>query len=412
MDPASGEPIDQGLVLWFPGPGSFTGEDLAELHLHGGRAVREAALEALATLPGLRPAEPGEFTRRAFDAGKLDLAEVEGLADLINAETEAQRRQALRQMQGALSRQVEDWRRRLVGAAAHVEAGIDFPDEELPEGIGEGARREIAQVAAEIADSLNDGRRGERLREGFRVAIVGPPNVGKSSILNILARRNAAIVSDTAGTTRDVVEVHLDLRGLPVSLADTAGIRALEEEERELASGHVELEGMRRSRTTAASADLLLLVLEATLAAKQMAEMWDLFDSRTILVLNKSDLLDGGRQHAGHLAKELQRGLAAAGPATALSARSGEGIEALLQLLMAEAEARVGRGAEGVITRLRHRRALEDCSEALRRSLAAEAAELAAEDLRLALRALARVAGRVDVQDLLDVIFADFCIGK
>jgi tRNA modification GTPase len=224
-DPRNREALDDALVLWFPGPRSFTGEDVAELHLHGGRAVVAGVVEALGALPGLRVAEPGEFTRRAFENGKLDLTAAEGLADLVDAETSAQRRQALRQMEGALGRVYEGWRERLTRALAHIEADIDFPDEDLPTGVADAVRPVLDTLVAEIQAHLEDGRRGERLREGLHIAIVGAPNAGKSSLLNALARREAAIVSARAGTTRDVIEVHLDLGGFPVVLADTAGLR-------------------------------------------------------------------------------------------------------------------------------------------------------------------------------------------
>ena len=255
-DPASGEIIDQALALWFPGPNSETGEDVAELQLHGGGAVIAATLAALSRLPGLRPAEAGEFTRRAFENGKLDLTAVEGLADLVAAETEGQRRQALRQLQGALGAPAESWRQRLIQALALVEARIDFSDEaDVPEDLLAPALAIARELEGEIAAALADGRRGERLREGLTVAIAGPPNAGKSTLLNRIARREAAIVSPYAGTTRDVIEVHLDLGGWPVTLLDTAGIRET--------GDPVEMEGVRRARDRAQGADLVLWVVDA-----------------------------------------------------------------------------------------------------------------------------------------------------
>ena len=408
-DPETRAAIDRGLVLWIPGPASFTGEDMAELHLHGGRAVTAAALEALARRPGLRPAEPGEFTRRAFDHGKLDLAEVEGLADLIDAETEAQRRQALRQMSGHLSGLVQGWRARLLPLLAHLEATIDFPDEGLPESLAREVVAETGALAGEIAGHLADRGRGERLREGLQVAIIGPPNSGKSSLLNALARRDVAIVSATAGTTRDVIEVHLDLAGYPVTLADTAGLRDLAAE----GGDGVEREGLRRARLRAAEADLKLAVFD--LAAIDDAgwpnldpQAWALVDAETLVVLNKADL-----KPPNMVNPEAVGGR----PAFVLSAKTGQGLGALVDELTRQVAERLGLpGAAPAITRLRHRQALEDCRAALERAQEAgqEAGlpELAAEDLRLALRALGRLTGQVDVEDILDVIFRDFCIGK
>lgn len=391
--PEDDRPLDQALCLWFPGPRSFTGEDLAELHLHGGPAVVAAGLEALAGLDGLRPAEPGEFTRRAFDNGKLDLSEVEGLADLIAAETEAQRHQALRQMSGALARLMEDWRRRLIGALARLEAAIDFPDEELPDELGASVRREAGDLSREIARSLDDGHAGERLRAGLRVAILGAPNVGKSSLLNAIARRDAAIVSETAGTTRDVIEVHLDLGGYPVTLLDTAGLRAAQPSE------PVEAEGMRRARAAAAEADLRLVICDVRDWPELGAETEPLLGERALLLLNKVDLAPPPAD--------------AGVPFLAISARDGRGLDDLLRRLESEALARLGAsGAAPSLTRLRHRRALEDAHGALLRAREGEAAELVAEDLRLAARALGRVAGRVDIEEVLDALFAEFCIGK
>lgn len=410
IDPADGRPIDRGLVLWFPGPTSFTGEDLGELHLHGGRAVVGAALEALARLPGLRPAEAGEFTRRAFDNGKLDLSAVEGLADLIAADTEAQRRQALRQMEGGLARLTGGWATRLTRVLAHLEAAIDFVEEELPAELEQVTLAEAAAVADEIAAALDDHRRGERLREGLSVVILGAPNAGKSSLLNALARRDVAIVSETAGTTRDVVEVQLDLAGYPVTLADTAGLRATEgEAEGGVAQVAIEREGMARARARAAVADVTLLLVDLQAAlrdASALEAVEALFDSRAILLLNKADCCDPAA------VRRLCRSLQDRRPVV-ISAKSGEGLDVALARLVEAAGTAFGGDEEGAaITRLRHRRALEDCREALLGAQTTELPELRAEELRLAVRALGRITGRVDVEDLLDIVFSDFCIGK
>lgn len=399
-DPASGEAIDRGLVLWFPAPASFTGEDMAELQLHGGRAVVAAALAALGALPGLRPAEPGEFTRRAFDRDRLDLAEVEGLADLILAETEAQRRQALRQMDGALSHRTETWRETLVRLLAYVEAAIDFPDEELPPDLTARIVPNILELKVEIIRALDDQGRGERLREGLYVAIIGPPNAGKSSLLNALARREAAIVASTAGTTRDVVEVQLDLGGYPVTLADTAGLRELDAADGQAA---IEAEGVRRARAGAAAADLRIAVFDIRDLPDLDPATLALVDADTLVVLNKSDL-----------AADPKPPEIAGREPSVLSLLSGAGLPAFLARLEAEIANRLeaGAGAAPLVTRARHRRALEDCTAALERAAVGAAPELLAEDLRLAARALGRITGRVDVEDLLDVIFRDFCIGK
>lgn len=397
--PESGELLDQGLAVYFPGPASFTGEDVVELHVHGGMAVVAAVLEALSGLSGLRLAEPGEFTRRGFLNGKIDLTAAEGVADLVDAETAAQRRQALAQMGGALAGFCDAARTRLIAAMARWEAAIDFSDEELPAGLEADVAAEARLLVADIGRALADGGRGERLRDGIEVAIVGPPNAGKSSLLNRIARREAAIVSETAGTTRDVIEVRAELGGYPVILADTAGLRE--------GADALEREGVRRALERAASADLRLVVLDATAPPGIDPEIRALIDDGAIVALNKADLLaDLLGVHMADL------GFAA----TLISAKTGAGVDALLDVI----EARVATAFEGavapVVTRARHREALSDALAALERFVGTDGRlarpELAAEELRLAARALGRVTGAVDVEDLLDVIFAEFCIGK
>jgi tRNA modification GTPase len=378
-DPAGAETIDRGLVLWFPGPASFTGEDVVELHVHGGRAVLQR-LSAVLLAQGLRPAEAGEFTRRAFEAGKLDLSQAEAIADLVDAETQAQRRQALRQLDGALGQLYEGWRDRLKVLLARLEALIDFPDEGLDEAI-EGEVIEGAQsLLAEISAHLADGGKGERLRDGFEIAIAGAPNVGKSSLLNRLADSEVAIVSDIPGTTRDVIEVALDLGGYRVLLIDTAGLRETDDP--------VEREGVRRARARAQAADLRLHVFAPGEAPPDA-------DPATIPVMNKADLAT-----------------APAG-AVAVSALTGAGIDQLLAQITARVAAQLEPGETPALTRARHRLAVEEAAGALGRALVADLPpELRAEDLRLGLRALGRIVGAVDVEDLLDVIFLEFCIGK
>lgn len=374
----AGAPLDDALVLFFPAPGSATGEDVLEFHLHGGRAVVAAVLAVLARQPGLRLAEPGEFTRRAHANGKMDLSEAEGLGDLIAAETEAQRRQAMAQAAGALSRRVEGWRARLVRALMLVEAGVDFSDEgDVPDSLLAPARAEAAALAGELTDAIAQGRRGERVREGLTVAIAGPPNAGKSTLLNCLAGREAAIVSAIPGTTRDLVEVHLDIGGQAVTLIDTAGLRETADE--------IEAEGVRRARARAAAADLVLW-----LSAEGAPPPSDL--AGAVQVRSKCDLGEGG---AG----------------LPISAATGQGIEALVALISARAESLVG-GEPALVTRARQREALEGALAHLHRAEVTQADELLAEDLRLAARALDRVVGRVDVEDVLDALFRSFCIGK
>jgi tRNA modification GTPase len=394
VDTLTGEALDDGLVLFFPGPHSVTGEDVAELHLHGGRAVQESVMAALHRLPELRLAEPGEFTRRAFENGKLDLTEAEAIADLVAAETAAQRRQALQQLEGALGALYETWRQRLLRALAHLEAAIDFPEEELPDGLVATVQSEAAVLGAEIAAHLTDARRGEILRDGFAIAILGPPNAGKSSLLNAMAQRDVAITAATAGTTRDVIEVRLDLGGYPVILADTAGLR--------VSADPIESEGMRRAQARAAAADLRLLIYDVT-RPEELGAI-ELGAGPTLRVANKADLLGGADRRAG----------SRSGTADALlvSLKTGEGVGALIGRLQQEVAARFAGSSGPTPTRARHREALLSCNDALGRAATAGSPELAAEDLRLAARSLGRITGRVDVEDLLDIIFRDFCIGK
>jgi tRNA modification GTPase len=402
-DPASGEVIDEALALWFPAPHSETGEDTAELQLHGGHAVIVAVLDALGAIEGCRLAEAGEFTRRAFENGRLDLTAVEGLADLIAAETPAQRQLAFRQLKGLIGDRADAWRRRLIEALALVEARIDFSDEaDVPEGLVRPALRAAQQLRDEIAAALADGGRGERLRDGLVVAIAGPPNAGKSTLLNRLARREAAIVSPYAGTTRDVIEVHLDLGGYPVTLLDTAGIRESDEP--------VEQEGVRRARERAAEADLVLWVIDPWAAGGAVTERpRNLSGAEIWLIENKSDL--GGANSAANNQKirnEYEFSLA-------LSAQIGSDVDALLKALARYATEFFGVTEAVVVTRARHRRALGETVAALDRALANKNSareELIAEELRAAATTLGRLTGRVDVEDILDVIFRDFCIGK
>lgn len=401
-DPATSEVIDEAVALWFPAPHSETGEDVAELQLHGGRAVIAAVLAALGRIEGLRPAEAGEFTRRAFENGRLDLTAVEGLADLIYAETEAQRRQAYRQLKGFLGERAESWRARLIEALALVEAGIDFSDEaDVPEDLVGPALAIARELRNEIAEAMAGAGRGERLREGLVVAIAGPPNAGKSTLLNRIAKREAAIVSPYAGTTRDVIEVHLDLDGYPVTLLDTAGIRDSDDP--------VEQEGVRRAREQAASADLVLWVVDA----RDAVERGDAVPLRaagttTWTVLNKIDLMNERLVH-DFISKSKPTDCS-----FSLSAATGQGVNLLLDKLARHAADFFGT-EPAIVSRERHRSALTSTLSALDRAVAEGARgreDIIAEELRLSANTLARLTGRVDVEDVLDVIFRDFCIGK
>jgi tRNA modification GTPase len=412
---ATARPIDDAVVLWFPNPASATGEDVAEFHVHGGRAVLAALVAALSDIANLRAAEPGEFTRRAFENGKLDLTEAEGLDDLIHADTDRQRRQALRQLKGVLGDKARDWRERIIEAAALIEAGIDFSDEaDVPAQLIAPALERIRSLLAEIEALLAARGRSERLRDGFVVAIAGPPNVGKSTLMNQLARREVAIVSPHAGTTRDLIEVQLDLDGYPVTVIDTAGIRD--------ADDPVEQEGVRRARARAAEADLVLWLVDgsrpepADRSAQAVptvppADALDVARGEIWLVRNKVDL--GSQAARGHAVRDP--GVSEGGPPTIeISASRGDGLPDLIGALVAHARDFFGASESGLITRERQRTLLEDTAASLRRSLEAMALgeELAAEELRRAALSLGRLLGRVDVEDVLDVIFRQFCIGK
>jgi tRNA modification GTPase len=406
-DPGSKETIDQALVLFFEGPNSETGEDVVELQLHGGRAVIAATFAALAGLAGLRPAEAGEFTRRAFDNGKLDLTAVEGLADLIYADTEAQRRQAVRQLQGLLGDRAENWRLLLIEAMALAEAGIDFSDEaDVAADVAVRSLNAARLLQQEIAATLADGRRGERLREGLVVAIAGPPNAGKSTLLNKIARREIAIVSPHAGTTRDVIEVHLDLEGYPVTLLDTAGIRESDDP--------VEREGVARAKVRAAAADLVLWLTDGEAAndgSKANPGSEGGFRPETWLIRTKIDLAPEEPQESA--AQPEFR--AEEEHFYELSAVSGEGMDRLLGDLAQFARAALESREPALVTRERQRRLLEQAEAALSRAIREGEAgreDTFAEELRLAAQALGRLTGRVDVEDVLDKIFRDFCIGK
>jgi tRNA modification GTPase len=381
-----GAPIDEAMALWFPGPASYTGEDAAELHVHGGRAVVGALVEALAAL-GLRLAEPGEFTRRAFENGRLDLAQAEAVADLIDAETEAQRRQALGQLDGRLSTVQARWREALTEALAMLEAAVDFPDEEVPCDVAARARPVLEQLIGELEAAAADVVRGERIREGYRIALVGAPNAGKSTLLNALAKRDAAIVTAIPGTTRDIIEVPLQLAGYKVVVADTAGLRDSPDE--------IEAEGVRRAAAWAGAADLRVWLVDGTAeAAPQPPES-----------LGPCDLILRTKRDLGEGRADL--------PGTPFTTRSPNDVSWLERTLVERVVAALAGEEPPAATRIRHQRLLEDAIDRLRQAVReTEALELAAEDVRLAARALDRITGRIDPEAVLGKIFASFCIGK
>lgn len=394
INPVRKTVIDHALGVYFKAPLSFTGEDTVEYQVHGGPAVIAELMSVLSWQPGHRLAAPGEFTRRAFENGKMDLTEAEAIADLVHAETQMQKAQALAQMNGVLSKIYDAWRERLMKMLAYAEAEIEFPDEDLPKDILAELTPGITNLQKELAAHLDDNRRGERLRDGIQVAVIGAPNAGKSSLVNMLAKRDVAIVSDIAGTTRDVIEVHLDLGGYPVILADTAGLRP--DQIGNQGQDSIESEGIRRALKRAQDADIRLLLFDATQDSYDEHTM-ALIDENSLIVLNKID--------AGQFDEREH-------DAVQISVHTGDGIATLVDALQKKIESIVGSRETPSLTRARHREALEECRASVTRALQASLPELLAEDLRLASRALGRITGKVDVEDLLDVIFRDFCIGK
>ncbi|MEM8920836.1 MAG: tRNA uridine-5-carboxymethylaminomethyl(34) synthesis GTPase MnmE [Pseudomonadota bacterium] len=391
---SDGSEIDEAMVVWFGAPATYTGEDIVELHLHGGRAITDAAVRAARELGPCRIAEPGEFTRRAFDNGRLDLTRAEAVADLIDAETEGQRRQALRQFDGQMQAAFETWRDRLIQTLAALEAAIDFPDEgDIPETVDAPARALLVNLRADLEAALADVGRGAAIRDGFQVAILGAPNAGKSSLLNRLARRDAAIVSDVPGTTRDIVEVRMDLGGFPVWLSDTAGLRETADK--------IEQEGVRRALDRASNADLRILVLDASDPRMNL----DVLSGDDLVVVNKTDLPNAAKVFDVGLLDRLD-----------VSALTGDGLDGLVEALTGRVVERLSSDAPPIVTRERHRNLLSAGLDHINRALIAldrnMGVELASEDVRLATRALGRVTGTVDVEDLLDRIFSEFCVGK
>ena len=389
------ELIDEGILLWFPGPNSYTGEDLAEFHIHGSRAVINALHNTISKIKNCRLAEPGEFTKRAFQNGKINLLKAESIADLISSETEIQRKQALKIMSGKSSDKFNSWREKLLKILSHIEARIDFPDEDLPKNIITDIQKISKDVLSEVQKTLKDQKVGERIREGFKIAIVGPTNAGKSSLLNYLSKRDVAIVSEIAGTTRDVIETHLNLDGYPVVVSDTAGIRDSKYE--------IEKKGIKLALNKADDADLKLVIIDAK--TKNFSNtIKKLMDKNALLVINKSDLVKGKLNNKfkkyNHILISIKKDL---------------NLNKLIFKIKNKLKNKFISNEDILITRERHRKNLENCAEHLKKfqeSRATKDVGKAAEDLRLATRHLGMIVGKVDVEELLDSIFNDFCIGK
>ena len=385
----NGQKIDQALALYFPAPHSFTGEDVIELHTHGSRAVTRVLLEALSQCPGLRMAERGEFARRAFGNGKLDLAQVEGLADLIDAETASQHRQAIRQLGGDTTQRVEALRMGILEPLALMEAYIDFPDEEIPESVLRESTQRVEALVNELQYLLDDGKVGEKIREGLDIVILGPPNAGKSSLLNALAKRDAAIVSEQAGTTRDLIEVPMEIGGYAATLVDTAGIRETE--------GSIEAEGIRRALHRAAHADITLRLCDSATIAQEAPFLTKALDANTLIIATKTDLFPLPTLPF---------------PAIAISTMTGDGIPQLLAALSEKVAVRMDSVASPLITRARHREALREALQSLARFRPDGPLELTCEELRFAASAIGKITGKIWVDDVLDLVFSRFCIGK
>ena len=389
------ELIDEGVLLWFPAPNSYTGEDLAEFHVHGSRAVITALHKTIAQIENCRLAEPGEFTKRAFQNGKISLLKAESIADLISSETEIQRKQALKIMSGKSSNQFNSWREKLLKILSHVEAKIDFPDENLPKDILIDIQKTSDQVSFEIQKTLNDQKVGEKIREGFKIAIIGPTNAGKSSLLNYLSKRDVAIVSETAGTTRDVIETHLNLDGYPVIVSDTAGIRDSKDE--------IEQKGVKLALNRADDADLKLVIIDGN-SNDLNKTLKDFVDENAILVVNKSDLLNG---NLNEKFKKHEYVL--------VSIKNNSNLDQLISKIKNKLKNKFISNEDILITRERHRQHLEHCIaylKSFKNKKGSKEFDKAAEDLRLATRHLGMIVGKVDVEELLDSIFNDFCIGK
>ena len=387
--------IDEGVVIWFPGPNSYTGEDLAEFHVHGSRAVVSALHSSISGIKNCRLAEPGEFTKLAFQNGKINLLKAEGIADLVSAETEIQRKQAVEIMNGKSSDKFTSWRAKLLKILAHVEAKIDFPDEDLPKDILDEIQKTSNQVSKEIEKVLDDQKVGERIREGFKIAIVGPTNAGKSSLLNYLSKRDVAIVSEIAGTTRDVIETHLNLDGYPVVVSDTAGIRESKNE--------IEKKGIKLALNRAEDADLKLIIVDAK-SVDFTSVLKELIDENAILVVNKSDLI------VGNINNELKKH-----DHILVSIKNNLNLDKLILKIKKKLENKFISYGDILITRERHRQHLEQCISHLKNfknKNGSEDYDKAAEDLRLATRHLGMIVGKVDVEEILGSIFNDFCIGK
>ena len=389
------ELIDEGVLLWFPAPNSYTGEDLAEFHVHGSRAVITALHKTIAQIENCRLAEPGEFTKRAFQNGKISLLKAESIADLISSETEIQRKQALKIMSGKSSNRFNSWREKLLKILSHVEAKIDFPDENLPKDILIDIQKTSDQVSFEIQKTLNDQKVGEKIREGFKIAIIGPTNAGKSSLLNYLSKRDVAIVSETAGTTRDVIETHLNLDGYPVIVSDTAGIRDSKDE--------IEQKGVKLALHRADDADLKLVIIDGN-SNDLNKTLKDFVDENAILVVNKSDLLNGNLNEKFKKHEYIL-----------ISIKNNSNLDQLISKIKNKLKNKFISNEDILITRERHRQHLEHCIaylKSFKNKKGSKEFDKAAEDLRLATRQLGMIVGKVDVEELLDSIFNDFCIGK